>query len=127
MAPPTDTTTSRARSASLKRQRGGSQTFAQAQCQRSLSQKKKAKLEAGEKPLRQSRPKLGDKHYEEYAMNRQRLIFHGLTNEKLRDLENGLDEEGIVKMQRERLSSLGVRLLAPKPSVNTDKKGGPSR
>ena len=70
---------------------------------------------------------LDDAQAMEYAMNYQLLSHAGLSKGQQRELEKGLKHEGILKMQREKLASMGKRVLAPKPSVDADGKGGPAK
>ena len=100
---------------------------AAAQRHRSLTQKK---AKTGAESPQQRQPKLDDKYFKEYAMNAQRLFTAGVSQEDQVELEKGLDDRGIIKMQRKRLAELGPRKnvsIAPKPVLDVTKKGGPSK
>ena len=116
----------RARSTSqTKRPLGG----AAAQRHRSSSQTKRAKLASGTAPAEpdQRQPKLSEKYFKEYAQNASRLLARGISTEEQFRLERGLDDRGILAMQRETLASVLARSnvsIAPRPD---SKKGGPSK
>ena len=101
---------------------------AAAQRARSLSQKK-AKLSAESRQPRQ--PKLDGAYFQEYAMNSQRLLAGGVTHDEQAELEKGLSEgKAILIMQREKIASILARRnapIAPRPSADASKKGGPAK
>ena len=96
----------------------------QAQRQRSLSQNKRAKLDT------KTRRQLGPKYFEKYAENSANLDRYGVTHEMQAQLEIGLEDKEILAMQKEKLVEVMARrnaAIAPKPSVDGSKKGGPGK